>query len=576
MRRLHVLCSLLIACTPALALAQAAAPDAGAPDAGASPEPDVDVGEPRGTGESETPDSPTEPPTTGTSQARTRTDANDDASNDAGNDLGAPVLELPPDESAGDDPSATATIRYFFERVRVTGNDKTSRDVIARYVPLQRGDVLDVNDPSIETIRFRLIGTGWFSDVRLSLERGTRRGWVVLVVEVRERNTIVVQQVIGGLSRVVGSRAGSTDDTVEPYAGLGIAETNLLGLGSTLGVQAVVATSQYGGDLRYLDPMLLGHGFELSTRLFHNRAQEFFGKEDENIVSIGCNLPPEAIDRGEECPQPVLAKAAVVIYRRTGFSVGTGHDISGALRYTLDWQGELVNVLHKPDAASRLRGSATVPIDFRIDDGHSLVSSLQLGLIYDRRDHPGLTRRGQLFSFRAIAAPGLLGSDYDFTRLEFSLRHWQPLPWGHVVSFGLFAGSVFGRAPFFYHFYASDLSDLIPSRVLDLNLDHRAPHNLLGTSIGEMRAEELAARFDIEYALPLSSGGDEIRLFDAYVRAGIYTLANRDDVRVAIPGYDGFERLPVDLTFDIGVRADTSVGVFSVGFSTLIGFLPNL
>jgi outer membrane translocation and assembly module TamA len=119
-------------------------------------------------------------------------------------------LELPPDASAGDDPDATATIRYFFERVRVTGNDKTSRAVIARYVPLQRGDVLDVNDPTIETIRFRLIGTGWFNDVRLSLERGTRRGWVVLVVEVRERNTIVVQQVVGGLSRVVGSRAGST------------------------------------------------------------------------------------------------------------------------------------------------------------------------------------------------------------------------------------------------------------------------------------------------------------------------------------------------------------------------------
>lgn len=486
-----------------------------------------------------------------------------------------PLPEAAPIELTDETGGAT-TIRYFLEGIRIRGNSATSSAVIKRYVPLAVGDVLDVDDPTIETIRFRLMGTGWFNDVRLSLERGRQRGWIVLVVEVRERNTIVVQKIVGGVSRVVGSRAASAGDQIEPYGGLGIAETNLFGLGSTLAAQAVVATSQYGVDLRYLDPMILGRGFELSTRVFHNHAQEFFGKEDANTVSFPCIQTPEQIADGEECPGPVLAKAAVVIYNRTGFSIGTGHDISGTLRYTLDWQGELINVLHKPDAASRLRGNARVPIDFRIDDAQSWVSSLQLALTYDRRDDPGLTRRGQLMQFRAIAASGLLGSSYDFTRLEISARHWQPLPWGHVLSFGVVAGSVFGRAPFFYHFYASDLSDLIPSRVLDLNLDHRGPHNLLGTAIAEMRAEELAARLDIEYALPLSSGGQVVRLLDAYVRGGVYALANRDDVRIAIPGYDGAERLPVDLTFDLGVRADTSVGVFSFGFSTLIGFLPTL
>jgi len=482
-----------------------------------------------------------------------------------------------PDESSTeltDETGAATTIRYFLEGIRVRGNRATSSAVIKRYVPLDVGDVLDVDDPTIETIRFRLMGTGWFSDVRLSLERGRRRGWIVLVVEVRERNTIVVQKIVGGVSRVVGSRAASTDDEIEPYGGLGIAETNLFGLGSTLAAQAVVASSQYGLDLRYFDPMLLGGGFEFGTRGFYNHAQEFFGKEGDNTVSIGCNLTQPEIDDGEVCPEPVLAKAAVVIYNRTGLAIGTGHDINGALRYTLEWQGELIDVLYKPDAASRSRGTATVPIDFRIDDAISLVSSLQLALTYDRRDDPGLTRRGQLLQFRAVAASGLLGSSYDFTRLEVSARHWQPLSWGHVLSFGVTAGSVFGRAPFFYHFYASDLSELIPTRVLDLNLDHRSPHNLLGTSIGEMRAEELAARIDIEYALPLSSGGQVLRLLDAYVRGGVYALANRDDVRIAIPGYEGAERLPVDLTFDIGLRADTSIGVFNFGFSTLIGFLP--
>ena len=171
---------------------------------------------------------------------------------------------------------------------------------------------------------------------------------------------------------------------------------------------------------------------------------------------------------------------------------------------------------------------------------------------------------------------GLLGSDYDFTRFEGSYRSWYPLPWGHVLSPGAYLGIVFGEAPFFYRFYASDLSDLVPSRVLDLNLDHRGPPDLLGTSIAAMRAEELAGRLDMEYRLPLHRGGEGIRGIDAYARVGVYALARLEDVRIAIPGYEGAARVPVDLTFDLGVNADTAIGLFQFGFSSLVRSLPDL
>jgi hypothetical protein len=145
-----------------------------------------------------------------------------------------------------------------------------------------------------------------------------------------------------------------------------------------------------------------------------------------------------------------------------------------------------------------------------------------------------------------------------------------------VLSPGAYLGTVFGDAPFFYRFYASDLSDLVPSRVLELNLDHRGPPDLLGTSIAAMRAEEVAGRLDVEYKLPLSRGGEAVRGVDAYARVGLYALARREDVRVAIRGYEGFARIPLDLTFDLGVRADTSVGVFQLGFSSLVRSLPDL
>ncbi|HEX2677397.1 MAG TPA: BamA/TamA family outer membrane protein, partial [Polyangiales bacterium] len=242
----------------------------------------------------------------------------------------------------------------------------------------------------------------------------------------------------------------------------------------------------------------------------------------------------------------------------------------------LDYLGENVDVVSRPRAASTMRGDEIVPIDFRIDDGVSWVSSLRFGLIYDHRDHPALTHQGNLAIFHARLASSLLGSSYDFARFEATFRHWFPLPWGHVLRVGLFAGTVFGDAPFFYDFYAADLSDLLPARVLELNLDHRHTPNLLHTSIVEMDMEDLAGRVDFEYQLPLHRGGGVFRGVDAYFGAGLFMLSRREDLRIAISGYSGLSRVPIDFTFDLGVQADTEVGLFKLGFSTLIGFLPAI
>jgi len=295
---------------------------------------------------------------------------------------------------------------------------------------------------------------------------------------------------------------------------------------------------------------------------------------------VWANAPcPEQI-AGEPDPDcnPAVRRA-VVIYERAGIGLGTGRDLSRNLRYELEWLGEIVDVGSKPAGASTLRGEhgqERAPVDFHIEDGTSYVSSLQLGLIFDTRDDPASPSSGQLLRMDARLGAGVIGSTYDFARLEVTFKHYSRLPWGHVLVPGIYVGSVFGYAPFFYQFYAADLSDLLPSRVLELNLDHRRTHNLLQTSIQEFDKEELAARLDIEYQLPLHRGGGNVRGVDAFAGAGIFLLAERNALKVGMPGYSGFERVPVDITFDVGVQADTSIGLFKLGFSSLIGFLPDL
>ncbi len=467
--------------------------------------------------------------------------------------------------------SGEVRIRYFLERVEVHGNTGTDGDVIRRFVPLHPGDVLDVDDPDIEAIRWRLLGTGWFRDVRLRLRRGSRRGWVVLVVEVEERNTLVVTQLALGVTEGVRSTTDHTADLL-PYAGLGLAETNLLGTGIELAGTGLLSKRQQGIRLRFSDPAALGAAYLLSAGAFFNNAEEFFGHDP--LVSIVCP-PPDPTDPTARCPPEIEARNAVVFYRRYGLSLGMGHDLGPSTRYTLTWQGELVDVPVKPDAASEARGAVVRPIDFSINNGISFVSSIKLGLIYDRRDDPALPTRGTLIDFRGDAGTRLLGSDYDFLRLQALFRKWIPLPWGSGQSlrFGAFGGVVFGRAPFFYKFYVSDLSDLIPSRVLEMNLDRRPPPNLLGTSIEVMRSEEIAGRIDVEYGLRLFTGTGGLRAINAYAEVGLYALADFHDLRVAIPGYVGLSRIPVDMTFDLGIKADTDIGLFQLGFSNLLGFI---
>jgi hypothetical protein len=190
-----------------------------------------------------------------------------------------------------------------------------------------------------------------------------------------------------------------------------------------------------------------------------------------------------------------------------------------------------------------------------------------------------------LAGFNGDLASALIGSNYGFVRLQASFNHWFPLRWGHTVRTGAFAGALYGYAPFFYKFFVSDLTDLQPSRILGLNLDHRPAPNLFGlgcgpfdsqcgTAIAQMRQEELAARIDVEYVWPLVRGRRKfVKNADAFFLLGLYGLADLDDLSVAMPGYQGIARLPIDLTVDAGVRLDTQLGVFQIGVAKL-AWLP--
>ena len=89
-----------------------------------------------------------------------------------------------------------------------------------------------------------------------------------------------------------------------------------------------------------------------------------------------------------------------------------------------------------------------------------------------------------------------------------------------------------------------------------------------------MRYGDYAARVNAEYRVPLYRGRRSIYGVDAFTSVGVYAVANRRDLERPARGYDGFRRVPADLTFNLGLRADTAAGGFSIGIANLIGFIP--
>lgn len=466
----------------------------------------------------------------------------------------AGAADSPAPPLPGPTPAAQkARVRYTLEGIELRGNQRTAGRVVLRYVKFRAGDLLDVDDPELELTRYRLLGTGFFARVDLSLRKGSRRGAAVLVIEVEERNTLVVQNLWLGLAADEDTAGNARP--LSAFLGLQAAETNLAGTGITLGAGIGIAADQLALRTTFFDPSFVGSGWSAAVSLLYNDARDFFGNRD-----VAFEAP--------NVEQREVTDYAVVAYRRFGATIGTGHDLTVSSSFGLDYHLEQIDA-KVPTVASHMVGATREPIDFSIQPGKSVLSKLRGTLTYDTRDAPFLTARGTLA--QAAVTVGIPGSDYGFQKFEATARRWWRLPWKHVVRVEAFAGVIAGEAPFFEQFYVGDFTDLLPDRILDLAPDRRQPPNVLGTDIVEVRYGDIAGRLEGEYRVPIYTGRESVYGVDLFASAGLYAVTTRKMLENPPRGYHGIARLPVDVTYNLGLRVDTKLGGVTLAFSNLLG-----
>jgi outer membrane protein assembly factor BamA len=434
----------------------------------------------------------------------------------------------PPEAPRPADPSPQ-TRRYQIERIRITGLERAKDSEVRRHLLVAEGELLD--EERVLLSRLRLLQLGWFSRVETRIEKGTERGLVVLVVDVAERNTLIVTDFI----------LGSTDP--EPiYGGLGLSQQNFLGRG--FGLSGAFA---YGGS-----PV----GRPDDPDRFAVRGSFFAPSLDVGRVKRGLALGATfLLVRGEElvCGDPECSAfddrfgaAPRIRYERI-MGEGTVGIRPGP------FERLLASYRHETVEARRI-GALAAGSEPAVFSGRSYVSALTGTYERDTRDDFFLPREGMRGLFQVTFGSRLLGGDYEYSRYLLQLESAFALL-ARPLRIQVAAGAAQGNAPFFDRFYAADFSYFAigPAlgRALELNFST------------DPRYDAFLAMGGLEYAVPLWTS-------PRFFRRGYLALGVRGVYSTATLGGDrtSFSRSPV--SGDVALRFDTPVGVFNLSAGYLL------
>jgi len=275
--------------------------------------------------------------------------------------------------------------RSFVSRVNIEGNTRTKDKVIRREVLVAPGDVF--NTVRVDITKKRLENLGYFAKVETYPEETDIPGRKDLTILVQEKRT-------GSLSFGGGF---STVDKLVGFAELTQGNFDLFNWPSFTGAgQKFRLRLQYGTErkdfiLAITEPYFLDRRLALSGSAFFTEANYLSAQYDQR--NYGFTL---------ELRKPINAY------------------IYGTLGYTL----QDIDIFNVDPTAS----------DFILSQSGSTVESkLFSSIVFDSRDNPLLSRRGQRVTFSPMVTGGFLGGDTQVYAFDVEGSQYFHLPWDTIL-----------------------------------------------------------------------------------------------------------------------------------------------
>src|SRR6266702_4114337 len=275
--------------------------------------------------------------------------------------------------------------RSFLERVNIAGNTRTKDKVIRREVLLAPGDVF--NTVRVDTTKKRLENLGYFAKVETYPEDTDIPGRKDLTILVQEKRT-------GSLTFGGGF---STIDQLVGFAELTQGNFDLLnwpgftGAGQKFRLRIQYGTQRKDFILVLTEPYFLGRRLALGGQLFFSEATYLSTVYDQ---------------------------------RNYGFAIELRKPINAYMYATLGYRLQDIDIYNVSSSASALIQS---------QKGSFVESEILTSLVFDRRDNPLLTRRGQRVTFAPYIAGGFLGGDTQIYGLDLEGSQYFHFWWDTIL-----------------------------------------------------------------------------------------------------------------------------------------------
>ena len=271
-------------------------------------------------------------------------------------------------------------VRSFVNRINIEGNTRTKDKVIRREVLVAPGDVF--NTVRVDITKKRLDNLGYFAKVETYPEDTDIPGRKDLTILVQEKRT-------GSLSFGGGF---STVDQLVGFAELTQGNFDLFNWPSfTGGGQKFRLRIQYGTQrkdfiLTLTEPYFLDRRLALTGQLFYTEANYLSADYDQ---------------------------------RNYGFMIELRKPINAYMYGTLGYTLQDVDIFNV---------AASAP-DFILSQSGSFVESkIFSSIVFDSRDNPLLSRRGQRITFSPFISGGFLGGDTQVYALDLEGSQYFHLP----------------------------------------------------------------------------------------------------------------------------------------------------
>lgn len=284
--------------------------------------------------------------------------------------------------------------RSFVQRINVIGNTRTKDKVIRREILVAPGDVY--NTVRVDVTKKRLENLGYFAKVETYPEETGVPGRKDLTIQLEEKRT-------GSLSFGGGF---STVDQLIVFAELTQGNFDLMnwpgftGAGQKFRVRVQLGTARKDFVIALTEPYFLDRRLSLGGQAFFSEANYLSSVYDQRNFGVAA-----------EIRKPLFAHT----YTTLGY------------RYE---NIEIFNV------------TLGVSPDIRAQEGSRVKSTLLNSVVFDRRDNPLLTRRGQRVSVSPFVSGGFLGGDTQIYGWDVEGSQYFHLPWDLILLFNAEAAVV--------------------------------------------------------------------------------------------------------------------------------------